>query len=689
MAESDHVFRVHPAIGFARVGNSEAYYLAPETMAGLPVPGDSTTTGGLPIRPGTESDTITSGELRDRDGALKRQAVRFRIFQYPRADAGKYPSTDGTEIKLGSVIDGKRVVDIIWTAHIANKKANSYAFNGDLGIALYEKANAGQLKVRNPSEGPDLNNAARLRRLIIDPGPRAIRATDDSTVKFDERTPASCWDGGAQIKTLTHYPQSFPDDSFARLYTPTGKIDSLGELNTDREGRLIVLGGYGKACGWYQQDGTPYPLASGETSPGVLADLNENGWFDDSGDGPVSAVLVFDDGSVQTVHAAWVVAAPPSFAPQCLNVVSLWDDVYDTWIRKLGLRPEIFGDGFRETYESCFEADIFPIFRATALQRWNVNLPQRAIEAHDAVGSIKASDDPGDTILAGLAYIRDPNDPNQFSIGAPFMPLGIGDAGKAFLSVTLTQYFFLAQWSKNRYRKGSPAQLGSGELLDKTAMVNCMGGGFGPGLEMTFVVRDPDLYQSDWRETGAGPFRIRARHLDYNAAQNGQPFLTAGYVPLHSGPDGVSPAPLEPGDASKFMSLPWHGDFNACATHNTDPNPRNSTTLYWAWPAQRPMQIHRAEDVRDGELGPLRYAVRGKGTFSADLGTAGRYRYGEMINFILNWHRIGTVIQGSAIAGDTPYSPLQYLEVASQLDEIEPEEVEIKPWPMNSSTPNE
>jgi hypothetical protein len=687
MAGSDHVFRVHPAIGFARVGNSEAYYLAPETMAGLPVAGESKTTGGLPIRPGTESDTITSNELRDRDGALKRQAARFRIFQYPRADAGKYPCPDGTEIKLGSVIDGKRVVDIIWTAHLASKKANSYAFNGNLGIAVYDKANADKLKIRNPEEGPDLSEPSRLRRLIIDPGPRAIRATDHATVKFDELTPASCWDGGAQIKPLPQYPRSFPDTSFARLYSPTGKLDSLGELTTDREGRLIVVGGYGRTCAWYQADGTPYPLVHGEVSPGVLADINEEGWFDDSGDGPVSAVLVFDDGHVQTVHGAWVVTAPPSYAPQCLNVVSLWDDVYDTWVRELGLCPEIFSDGFQQTYEPCFDVDIFPIFRAAALQRWNVNLPDRAIDAHDAVGNIKASDDPGETILAGLAYIRDPNNPNQFSDGVPFMPLSTGDVGQPFLAVTLTQYFFLAQWNKGSYRKIAPAPLGSGELLDKTSLVNCMGGGFGPGIELTFIVRDPGLYQSDWRETGAGPFRIRARHLDYNAAQPGQPFLTVGYVPFHPGPDGVVPAPLEPGDAGKFMSLPWHTDFNACATHNTDPNPRNSTTLYWAWPAQRPMQIHCAEDVRDGQLGPLRYSVRGKGTHSDDLGTAGRYPYEHAIEFILNWPRVGTVIQGSAIAGSTAYSPEQYLEVESQLDGID--EPEIKPWPMNSNTTGE
>ncbi|HEY2876523.1 MAG TPA: LodA/GoxA family CTQ-dependent oxidase [Reyranella sp.] len=680
MAVSDHVYRVHPAIGFARVGNSESYFLAPETMAGMVTPG-STTAGGLPIRPGTDSETITSNDLRDRNGALTRQAARFRIFQYSKADAIEYPCGAGREIKLGSVIDGKRVVDIVWTAHVASKKANSYVFNGELGIDLYKKANADKLTVRNLQEGGNLADPGRLKRLVIDPGPRAIRATADTTVDFDKRTPASCWQTGAGIKILPNYPTSFPDDNFPRLYAPSGKLDTLGQLRTDRDGRLVVLGGRGRACAWYQPDGTPYPLPSGEIAPGVLSDINEVGWFDDSADGPVSATLLFDDGSEQPVHGAWVATAPPSFAPQCSNVISLWDDIYDTWVRKLGLRPEIFAGRFLETYQPSFDTDIYPIFRATALQRWSVNLPQRAIDAHDTVGDIKSSDDPSDTILAGLAYIRDPNNDAQFADGAPFMPLAIGDVGKSFLAVKLTQYFFLSQWSQGRFRGTGATPLGAGETLDKASLVSCMGGGFGPGLELTFVVRDPELYQVDWRESGAGPFRIRGRRLDYDKAEPGRPFLTVGYVPLHPAGNGLS-APLEPGDLTKFMSLPWHTDFNACATHNTDPNPRNSTTLYWAWPAQRPTHIHLAAEVHDGKLGPQRYSMRGWGTLSNDLGTAGRFQ--EYIDFLRNWPRIGTVMQGSTIVGKTAYSAEQYLEVESTLDEIE-----IKPWPMNSNHPNE
>src|ERR1043165_3393806 len=100
MSASEHVFRVHPAIGIARVGNSEEYYIGPETMGGLVQ--DHGIAGGLPIRPGTESETITSRDLRDRDGALRRQAARFKIFAYPRAAASRYPSGVGTELTIGS-----------------------------------------------------------------------------------------------------------------------------------------------------------------------------------------------------------------------------------------------------------------------------------------------------------------------------------------------------------------------------------------------------------------------------------------------------------------------------------------------------------------------------------------------------------------------------------------------------------
>jgi L-lysine epsilon oxidase-like protein len=196
----DNTFRIHPAIGMARVGNSEEYLLAPETMAGRLVREGSSETGGLPIKPGTEADTIRSSDLRDEFGALKRQAARFRIFHYPGGESETWPTGQGAEVTIGTVIDGKTVADIIWSVHVANKKANTFVLveDGDRqGIAGY---GPGPLPpIRNPDirgrsgDQPGdpiavLNDPDRVRKLTIDPGPRTISGSGAAAVRFDART---------------------------------------------------------------------------------------------------------------------------------------------------------------------------------------------------------------------------------------------------------------------------------------------------------------------------------------------------------------------------------------------------------------------------------------------------------------------------------------------------------------------
>lgn len=497
---SEFVYRVHPAIGLARVGNSEEYYIEPETMAGLPVSQDDLTTGGLPIKPGTESETITSSDLRDANKAFKRQAARFRIFQYPKQDKETYPNGGGTEIQLGCTVNGKKVTDIIWTVHLANKKANWYVLETNPNIGPYQQIIEGYENdnlppLRNLQEGPDPNNLQRLNKLTIDPGPRTIQGSSLNTVKFDDKTVASFWKSGSQPTPLPNYPKSFPDDYYLDdksqkkfpqpLYCPVGNIDTLGELKTDEQGRLLVLGGYGRACAWYnEQEAEYYPLDD---------NVDNDGWFDDTSDGPVSAVLVFEDGTTQEVNGAWVVCTDPAYAPQTLNVVSLWDDIYNSWVHKLRLSPDLYDSETKEfnpNYYPSFDEQVYPFFRAASLQVWTSNLPYGAIKAHQAVGKIKASDNPAQTILAGLAYIRNPNNPGEASVGAPLMPFHLGDSGQPLLSPTFTQYFFLSQWNNNCYSTESVPQLlgpdgnlkpaavplGLGEYLDKAVLVNCLGG---------------------------------------------------------------------------------------------------------------------------------------------------------------------------------------------------------------------
>jgi hypothetical protein len=289
--------------------------------------------------------------------------------------------------------------------------------------------------------------------------------------------------------------------------------------------------------------------------------------------------------------------------------------------------------------------------------------------SHADVGNIKATDKPEDTMLSGLGFIRDPSDPAQSS-NDRLMPLSLGDAGKSFLALSLTQYFFLKQWDAGTFSAGPGPKLGPGEFLDKAVHTNCIGGRFSPGIDITFVSREPDFYIQNWQTSDTGPFRIHPKQLNYDAVQSDQPFLTQGYTPRRNDTIG-----LEPGDVSKFMSLPWHTDYNSCATHRPDPLPPFNNTLYWSWPAQRPVAVYAAKDVQNDKLPTQRFSVRGQGTETTDPAEVGRYQ--ERINMVKNWQRIGFVLQGSAIDSGK-YDKDYYLEVESQLDDSGNQ---VEPWP--------
>ncbi len=681
--------RIHPAIGMARVGNSEEYYLAPETRAGMPQTG-ATLTGGLPIKPGTETTTITSNDLRDSEGRLKRQASRFHIYQYDSSKTITYPSGDGSEVVIGSEVDGKKVIDIIWTVHLANKKANCWEIDetANTGIQLYEKG--GFPPIRNPdfppSSDPADNN--RLKKLVIDAGPRVI-SSDTQQVDFDNSTTATFWDAEQQKVLPADYPISFPaSDGGANSYNNTSEaITTLGSLRMESNGRLLVLGGFGKACG--------FDNAGNADSKAILdADVDNNNWLDDTADGPVTATLKFSDGSFETLeNSAWVVSTDPAYAPQTLNVVSLWDDVYTTWLEQLKLNPAIYQNGaYQKNFKPYFSEEVFPALRAASLQMWNSNLPEKAIKSHinfDQLTEQKPSIDI-------LSFLRNPNDNDDSpaAVGSILMPLSLGDAAMSFLSLSTSQYFFMQQWSAGLCEGAKLLSLGPGEALDKTVLFNCLGGRFSPGIDLTFIVRDINLYNQDWTNPQVGPFRINKAAMNYNQATPSKPFLGVGYTPLRN-------YPVEPGDLCKFMAIPWHTDYNSCATHTPAPNPGGdvtesnvfsgdvNTSLFWSWPAQRPVAVYTFEDLvaNNGALPTQRYSVRGEGTaaiqqegdgFNLPAMNVGRYQ--QRRDMLDNWQNIGTVIQGPAIEGyKKEYNPDYYLEVASNF--LKDDSNLVEPWP--------
>ena len=115
-----------------------------------------------------------------------------------------------------------------------------------------------------------------------------------------------------------------------------------------------------------------------------------------------------------------------------------------------------------------------------------------------------------------------------------------------------------------------------------------------------------------------------------------------------------------------------------------------NTTLFWSWPAQRPVAVYTFNDLsaNNGDIKSTRqrYSVRGEGTaaqenlstpgcpastgFDAAAMNVGRYQ--NRRNILTEWVKIGTIMQGPAIDGyPDGFNKDYYLEVESLFDKDE------------------
>jgi len=508
-------YKIYPAIGLARVGNApEKFYIGPESYCGLPINPDD--------RPFAEAD------FRDADGRLCRQAARFRIY---RIDDGAVE-----EITLQT----QGIKTIVWTAHLANKKASWYNFMTSLGEDGYA------------SDHPLRNAAAPDRhKLLIDAGPRSIAGAAVKGVSFDRSSVPSGYRGA-----------HFPEGPLNPMDLP---IDSLGELATDADGRLLVLGGLGVA-------------GSTDKNPVINDYVNNDNWWDDTSDGPVGARIEFADGAAVEALPAWIMVAPPKYAPQIPNLVTLYDTIFDAAVRA-GHFPTIFRHGFWQSGKNgCrphFRTDIRPLLERASLHPWVAAIPPKPHDFDFTKLGMLGPDGLGSEEFRGLRryvldFVRPPGNENVIigANGATMMPYLAGDnclipehAPNKYLRFTDTQYFLLQQWAEGWFDDQDPV-LDPADGLTRAVLDNCVGGAFSPGIEMSWNARDQRIYQE--------PFRIRAK------------FVPDG--PLSLGFDPKSG--MEPGDITRYMAIPWQADFNECASDQID-----GRTVWW-WPAQRPEFVY-------------------------------------------------------------------------------------------------
>lgn len=303
------VYRIHPGIGIARLGNSPTeFYLAPETPAAVPTACDRL---GNPRRLPDGEGVQTVTRFKDAEGRIKRQAARFQVWVYDDE------SPEGRPLELGDPIRGGgndgTLIDIQWRVYLANKKAVWYDFEQQEGEHGYSPG--------HPRRNAQVEGDAR-QRLIIDPGPRVVDCSDRREARFDRDS------GGV-------FAATFPPERLEPC-----SIDTLGELKTDNVGRLLVLGGHGHS-GTYLYDEFGQPRIDDYA--------NNDGWFDDTSDGPVMARLVMFEERVQQVRfidveaPAWVVVGYPRYVPEVLDMVTMDDVLHDLFVRQFAVRTDLYG----------------------------------------------------------------------------------------------------------------------------------------------------------------------------------------------------------------------------------------------------------------------------------------------------------------------------------------------------------
>ena len=438
--------------------------------------------------------TTPNGGFRDEAGLIKRQAARFRLFGFDEND------------KLVGEVTFDDADVITWTVHVANTKAAADRFFG---------------KAEN---NPGARNASVQNRnqLKLDPGPVSVSGKNPNFTDLKQsRTTGLAKEFTINQQFLGHAIQL-----------------SLGTATTDEEGRLLVLGGHGESKS---------PTGASLHAPGSNF-ANHDGWYDDVSDGVVTATVRLKDGSTPKVTSAWVIVAPPKYAPGIHGVVSLYDTLFQTAVDR-NLIPSPFAD---PAFKPSIDGDILPILTRAANVRW-------------VYSAGNAQFDPG------TSFHRTFNNLPPAAKGAVFSKLsipsntpgapgsGTGDMPKMFSdqylqgangTLTRIQYKMLEMWKNGATVAGSPPSPGdpiTPEGLTRAALEPCVGAAFYPGIEASWKTRDVFPFVE--------PFRFDASQIN-------------------------------PGDVSSQMSLPWQSDFLDCAVEPDS----NDDDLVW-WPAQRPINV--------------------------------------------------------------------------------------------------
>lgn len=366
-----------------------------------------------------------------------------------------------------------------------------------------------------------------------------------------------------------------------------GKPVYLGELRTDEAGRLLFFGGRGKSL----------PRVPG-TKPTTFA--NNDGWHDDTCDGPVRATVTLG-GQTFEATPAHVVVAPPNFGPGLFGVITMDDVVCDLF----------FHEGILEAPDqTSFSRDVWPIFDRMTCHQWvNEGILLLAgqgtpLDARDpnVIALMNDQTDEGAVYRQAVFKlfrnsITQAHDPAALppfygdTYGDTFPDGELVNAAREDLFLTKTQYRHLEKWANGEFVpdwEGIPPIPNFADIplcdqpreLDRAALHECLGGPFHPGIELTWPMRLASMWDTDQ------PYRLRTLPEGSVVQQDYGPNLTRDQALDWNGPWG----PTGAGSLTRWMGVPWQTDEASCNSGLVyEPSLYLSSPSFWG--ARVPNQV--------------------------------------------------------------------------------------------------
>ncbi|CAM1367545.1 LodA/GoxA family CTQ-dependent oxidase [Tenacibaculum xiamenense] len=492
--------RIYPSIGIARLGNGPA---TKEDVVFTPeVPWNNLFDENL--------------EFRTKSGALKKQAQRFYIYEC---------NDNGIPIKK---IDPGKCDKIEWTVEVANKKPFWYDFNNSLDLSV---------------QTDNLNLSPRFFEDKIAPGIDALQRNPNvlnkkkSNPKSENfrkelvNSPAPVTVSSSAIEQRKVISGKFPfpiedhgkESLLAKVLGTDSKTVNLGTVEY-HDGTLI----------FYPADGISASLNPSDLNTDFADNSN---WYDDICDGRVTAKVTIGSKTYELNDAqssAWIATAPPDYAPQIQPLSTMYDLVCGTVNRSYQtdfslIFPVLYrlyrmqwvnlsdflSPSFREVIDQLTTAEFEMLYsnsnEALPLREKIFNLFRNPIYAPEnepiipsktktditnlgaGTQAIKFPSYPGD----GINY---PGSPAQWFAIPPILYNELKkwrDGNFTSLDGNYTSMDELGKYYQTQYEIAEKDPAKSALLKTRAALETLYGGGFHPGVELTWPMRHAQMYKEN------------------------------------------------------------------------------------------------------------------------------------------------------------------------------------------------